>query len=417
MYNKSVFANGVRVVTEKIPSARTVSLGIWVDVGSRDEVPATSGISHFVEHMFFKGTTKRSAHQIAKVLDSFGGMANAFTSKDTTCLYSTVLDSKLPDLVELFADMFHHSRFADDEIDRERQVILQEISMVEDMPEDQIHEIFEASFWGDHSLARPVLGDPQVVGEMSGAQLRSYIEDHYAPTKVVISCAGKVDHEEICQLLEPHWGGFSWDSVNHDRVAPAPQRDLGKKVVSKDLEQVQLVMGAKGLEITSEDRFALVLLNTILGGNMSSRLFQEVREKRGLAYSISSFIESYIDCGYFGISCGVAPATINETQAIIADQLALIGTEANVSAAEMGHALDYTRGSLYLAAENLESRMTRNARNELYFGRHIPVSEVVSRFEQVTSAEISALAANIFSEPLCAVAMGPVAANEVNWVS
>ncbi len=416
MFNKSVFANGVRVVSERIPNARTVSLGIWVDVGSRDEVQASSGISHFLEHMFFKGTTTLTAQQIARELDSFGGMANAFTSKDTTCLYSTVLDSKLPDLIALFSDMFHHSQFVDDEIGRERQVILQEISMVEDIPEDQIHEIFEASFWGDNSLSRPVLGDQQVVGQMRGSQLHSYIQGLYAPTKIVISCAGNVDHQELCQLLEPLWADFSWGSEGHDRLAPVAQRDLVQKVVSKELEQVQLVMGAKGLEITSEDRYALVLLNTILGGNMSSRLFQEVREKRGLAYSISSFIESYVDCGYVGVSCGIAPASINQTLAVIGEQFRLLGKEEKLSREEMGHALDYTRGSLYLAAENLESRMTRNARNELYFGRQIPLAEVVSQFEKVTVTDVAVLARRIFAEPLCAVALGPVQEDEVNWV-
>lgn len=415
MYNKTVFANGLRVVSEKIPGTRTVSMGIWVDVGSRDEVPATSGISHFVEHMFFKGTTGRSAHQISRVLDSFGGMGNAFTSKDTTCLYSTVLDSKLPALIELFADMFHNSLFAADEVERERQVIQQEISMVEDMPEDQIHDIFEENFWGDNSLARPVLGDPKVVGQMTGAQLESYIEKHYAPTKVVISCAGNVDHNMLCQLLESQWGDFSQGSEGHNRLAPTPERGMVKKVVSKDLEQVQLVMGAKGIEITSEDRFALVLLNNILGGNMSSRLFQEVREKRGLAYSISSFVESYIDCGYVGVSCGVAPRSINDTLTVIGEQLLLIGKEKTLTSEEMELGLDYTRGSLYLAAENLESRMTRNARNELYFGRHIPLAEVVDRFEQVTAADIALLARKIFTDPLCGVVMGPVAENEVIW--
>ncbi|MBU0679799.1 MAG: insulinase family protein [Proteobacteria bacterium] len=415
MYNKTVFANGVRVVSEKIPGARTVSFGIWVDVGSRDEDQDVSGISHFVEHMFFKGTASRSAQQISRVLDSFGGMANAFTSKDTTCLYCTVLDSKLPELIELFADMFHHSQFDEDEVGRECQVILQEISMVEDIPEEQVHEIFEDSFWGEHSLARPVLGDPQVVDQMNRVRLQSYVEGHYAPGKVVISCAGNVEHHKFCQLLEPYWGGFSWGTKSQARLAPVSERVLKKNVVSKDIEQVQLVMGAKGLEITSDDRFALVLLNTILGGNMSSRLFQEIREKRGLAYSISSYIESYIDCGYVGISCGVAPASVNETLALINEQLLLAGNAEALSQEEMHNALDYTRGSLYLAAENLESRMTRNARNELYFERHIPLAEVVSSFEKVTVAEIAALAGKLFADPLAAVVMGPVAENEVRW--
>lgn len=415
MYNKTIFDNGVRVVSEKIPGSRTVSLGIWVDVGSRAEVQAISGISHFVEHMFFKGTPRRSPHQIARESDGFGGMANAFTSKDTICLYSTVLDSKLPGLVDLFADMFHHSNFDDDEVDRERQVILQEISMVEDIPEDQIHEIFEASFWGDHSLARPVLGDPEVVSTIKGSTLRGYIHDHYAPDKVVISCAGNVEHQELCELLEPLFSDFAWDAKIHNSVAPVPERAMNKKVVTKDLEQVQIVMGAKGIEITSEERFNLVLLNTILGGNMSSRLFQEVREKRGLAYSISSFIEAYIDCGYVGISCGVAPASVNETLTVIAEQLQLLGNEATLSKEEMGHALDYARSSVYLSAENLESRMTRNARNELYFGRYISLSEVVSHFEKVTAQDVAALAAKLFAEPLTAVAMGPVSEDEVRW--
>ncbi len=415
MFNKTIFNNGLRVVSEKIPGASTVSLGIWVDVGSRDEVQTTSGTSHFVEHMLFKGTERRSAQQIARELDSLGGMANAFTSKDTTCLYCTVLDSKLADLIDLFADMFHHSQFNEDEVGRERQVILQEISMVEDMPEDQIHEIFEASFWGNHPLCRPVLGDSKVVAEMTGAKLHDYVEQLYDPGKIVVSCAGNVDHNELCQLLEPLFAYFKNGKENGDRSTPVSHRKLGKKVVHKDLEQVQLVMGAKGIEITSEDRFAMVLLNTLLGGNMSSRLFQEIREKRGLAYSISSFIESYIDCGYLGISCGVAAKSVNETLALIVEQVNSLCNENTFSSTELGDALDYARSSVYLSAENLDSRMTRNARNELYFGRHIPLTEVVDRFEKVTAQEITALAAKIFSEPLCAVVMGPLAENEVIW--
>ncbi|MEN8257860.1 MAG: pitrilysin family protein [Thermodesulfobacteriota bacterium] len=416
MYNKTVLANGVRVVSEKIPGSCTVSLGVWLDVGSRDELPATSGISHFVEHMLFKGTQRRTPRDIARKLDSLGGMANAFTSKDTTCLYSTVVDSKLPTLIDLFADMFHNSQFDADEVGRERQVILQEISMVEDMPEDQIHEIFEDSFWGDNPLARPVLGDAKVVGAMTGSALHDYRQKKYAPGKVVISCAGNVDHQELCCLLEPLFAGSSWgEQAANGRSAPIADRSLAKRVVSRELEQVQMVLGAKGLEITSEERFTLVLLNTILGGNMSSRLFQEVREKRGLAYSISSFIESYTDCGYVGISCGVAPGSVNETLALVGEQLACLGKEDSLSSAEMGHALDYARSSVYLAAENLESRMTRNARNELYFGRHIPLAEVVERFEKVTPAEVSSLAGRIFADDLCAVVMGPVAENEVSW--
>ncbi|PLX48341.1 MAG: insulinase family protein [Desulfobulbaceae bacterium] len=417
MHNKTVFRNGLRVVSERVAGAHTVALGIWVDVGSRDETADVNGTSHFVEHMFFKGTARRSAHQISRQLDSFGGMANAFTSKDTTCLHATVLVDKLPELIDLFADMFHHSRFADDEVERERQVILQEISMVEDIPEDQVHDLFEALFWGEHALARPVLGDPQVVSGMTGKRLHDYVGEMYDPGRIVISCAGKVDHGELCTLLEPLFGEFSGPPGGPGRSAPAAERPLRRRAVTKEIEQVQLMMGVKALEITAPERYALVLLNTILGGNMSSRLFQEIREKRGLAYSITSFIESYIDCGYLGISCGVGPRAVNDTMALINEQLQQVTLEKNLLADEMRHALDYAHGSLYLAAESLDSRMARNARNELYFGRDIPLNEVVDQFSKVRAADIADLAARLFSGPLCIVAMGPLTEIEVVWPS
>ena len=415
MYQKTTLPNGVRLLTENIPHVHTASLGIWVDVGSRDESAANNGISHFLEHMFFKGTRSRSANELAIELDRLGGMANAFTSKDTTCLYSTVMHSQLPELVELLGDMFCNSLFAPEEIQREQQVILQEIAMAEDTPEDVAAELFEQGFWGDHSLARTILGDPAVVAAMDQAQLQNYLADTYLAQRLVVSCAGRLDHDELCRLLEPYFSAGLSNGAGPDRQQPAQQRPASLQVLTKPLEQVQLVLGVDGLAVASEERFKLVLLNILLGGNMSSRLFQEVREKRGLAYGISTFIESYIDSGLFGVTCGVAPERLNETVAVIANEFKRCGEAATYSEAEFARSLDYARASLYLSAENLEARMTRNARNEFYFGRHVSLEEVMAEFDKVSVADLVELGQRLFSQPCHGTVVGPIAEAEVDW--
>lgn len=415
MHKKTTLDTGLRIVTENIPNTRTAALGIWVDVGSRDETAINNGTSHFLEHMFFKGTESRTAQQISKELDCFGGMSNAFTSKDTTCLYATVPADKLIDLASLLADVFTGSVFAQQEVSREAQVILQEIAMVEDMPDDQAYEQFETDFWAGHALGQTVLGDADVVASMTSEKLFAYIDTMYHPQNVVISCAGKVDHESFCASLEPLFSGFSRSDVLFTRTAPQAKRPLLKRVVQKDLEQVHLLVGAKGINITSDKRFALVLLNTLLGGNMSSRLFQEVREKRGLAYSISTFVESYVDCGYLGITGGVSPTTVNEALEIIWTQLQAVSSVDLISDEEFRLALDYSRASLFLAGENLEARMTRNARNEFYFGRNITLDEVAESIARVTPDDIAHLARELFAGELGCLAMGDVTKDAVAW--
>ncbi len=415
MYKKTTFSNGVRVVSETIPHVHTASLGVWIDVGSRDEDASCNGISHFLEHMFFKGTRTRSARLLATDLDRLGGMANAFTSKDTTCLYSTVLHSQLTDLVEVLGEMFRYSSFAPEEINREQQVILQEIAMAEDTPEDMVGEIFEAGFWGEHSLHRSILGPADIVANTDRAMLTEYLSERYRADKVLISCAGRADHDEVCELLAPYFADGLATGLGPQRQAPRGDRPGHKQVVTKPLEQVQLIIGVDGMEVTSEERFKLVLLNILLGGNMSSRLFQQIREQRGLAYSISTFIESYIDCGMFGISCGVAPENVMESLAVIGAELASCGDIASYSKDEFARTLDYARASLYLSAENLEARMTRNARNELYFGRKVGLDEVMAEFNKVTMAEVAELGHTLFSRPLHATLFGPIAGNEVDW--
>jgi predicted Zn-dependent peptidase len=415
MHKKTTLDTGLRIVTEHIPNVRTAALGIWIDVGSRDETILNNGTSHFLEHMFFKGTKKRTAHQISMTFDRFGGMSNAFTSKDTTCLYATVPAGKLKDLAHLMADMFTCSRFVQQEIDRESQVILQEIAMVADMPDDQAYEQFEHDFWGDHALGQTVLGQADVVASMTTEKLLQHIKSLYHPRNVVVSCAGKVNHEEFCSMMEPLFADFKSGDLSCTRTTPVQERVLQKRVVSKQFEQVHLLLGVKGLHLASEQRFVLVLLNTLLGGNMSSRLFQEIREKRGLAYSISSFVESYADCGYLGISGGVAPETVNETLAVIHGQLQSLMQPENIGVEEFQYTLDHAQASLFLSGENLESRMIRNARNEFYFNRDISLDEVSARIAKVTRLQVAELAHELFSESLSGLVMGDVQEKDIVW--
>ena len=406
---KTVLDNGVRIITEREPS-RLVSLGIWVEVGSRDEDEGNNGSAHFAEHMFFKGTRRRDAQQIAREFDILGGMSNAFTSNEHTSYYATVLDSQLPGAVDLLADIFFNSLFSQAEIELERQVILQEIAMVEDTPDDRVHELFSGRFWQGHPLANTVLGRPEVVEGMVGKKLRDYVRRKYLPGRIIISAAGNVDHDRFVELWRP------WlDKLVAPKRIPAklkPPRSGGPgslTVITRPLEQEHLVLGCAGLAGDSGDRYALLLLNTILGGNMSSRLFQEIREKRGLAYSVYSYLVSHSDCGYAGVYLGVDPESMPEVLALVRHELRRLHTEA-VSAEELADAVDYVRAGMYLAAENMEARMTRLARNEYTFGRDIAMEEVAGAIEKVTQEDLLNLAGRIFgTDQLTMAAIGPVA--------
>lgn len=415
-FQKTTFANGVRVISESLPHHHTTSLGIWIDVGSRDEDASNNGISHFLEHMFFKGTRHHSARQLATRLDALGGMANAFTAKDTTCLYATVLDKQLAELINLLGEMLCHSIFSPEEISREQQVILQEIAMAEDTPEDVAAELFEQAFWGDHPLRQSILGPSTNIENMDQDRLTAYLDQQYHGTRILISGAGKIDHEQLCAQLFPYFGEKIVCGPGSPRLSPRPQRPTTPQVVHKSLEQVQLILGVESLPATAANRLQLVLLNILLGGNMSSRLFQQVREKRGLAYSISSFMEAYNDCGLFGISSAVAPDKVNETLAVICQELHRCGDEGSYSSEEFQRTLDYAKASLYLAAENPEARMTRNARNELYFGRNIGLAEVTAGLQAVTHQQVAQLAQELFQQqPLHATLLGPISPTEVAW--
>ena len=409
LHRKTVLDNGTRLITERVPS-RLASVGIWVEVGSRDENPANSGSAHFLEHMFFKGTRRRDAQQIAREFDILGGMSNAFTSVEHTCYYATVLDDRLAGAVDLLADIFCNSLLSQEEIELERQVILQEIAMVEDTPDDRVHELFGAHFWGEHPLGNTVLGRAEVVAAMDRDSLQRYLAESYLPSRLVIAAAGNVDHDEFVALsrpwleklepVEPLAGG--------GRRPPAKTANGGTIVAVRPLEQEHLVLGCAGLPAAAPERYQLLLLNTILGGNMSSRLFQEVREKRGLAYSIFSYLTSHADSGYVGIYMGVEPDSLDEALSLVHGELRRIRRE-EPGTEELAAGVDYLRAGMYLAAENMEARMNRLARNELTFGRDVAIEEVVAGIEAVTPEDLQCLAKRLFEgEQLSIAAIGPV---------
>ncbi|MCB2192799.1 MAG: insulinase family protein [Deltaproteobacteria bacterium] len=390
MVNKTTLDNGVRLVTEKLPNAYSVTAGLWMEVGSRDEEPAQGGISHFIEHMAFKGTARRDALAIARELDRLGGMANAFTSKETTCFHARTLAEHLNTISDLLTDIFLHPAYDPTEVERERQVILQEICAVEDTPDELVHVLFGQNFWSGHPLGRPVLGSTESVGALSRQDLVDYLAQRYAPANLVVAAVGQIEHQQIVDLLGSALAELPILPPREARTAPAGKPGL--VVVPRQCEQVHVAMGAPGPSATDPDRFAAALLNVILGGNMSSRLFQEVREKRGLAYAVFSYLSSYSDSGVFGVYMGVAPGRSPEALKVVRAELARLAVEP-VSEEELEHAKEHTKGSILLGAENPDSRMFRLARTEFNFGREVTLEEVVAKIEAVQVGDLTRVAA------------------------
>lgn len=403
--SKTILPNGVQVVSEHIPNVRSVSLGIWVTVGSRDEQSHENGISHFIEHMIFKGTERRSALDIAKAFDRVGGLSNAFTSRESTCFHAKVMDTHISYILDLLADIFLHSRFDPSEVERERQVILQEINMVEDTPDELVHELFGQFFWGDNGMGRSILGTSKMVRTISSEQMRRYVETAYIGPRVCIAAAGNIRHEAFARSVSSLFAEISAASGPTTRLTPIPKSGL--MLYPRDLEQVHLVLGSRGPATVDDRRYAALILNVILGGSMSSRLFQEIREKRGLAYSIYSFLCSYRDAGLLGIYAGLAPNHVAQVTEIIIRELRRLSEEP-LDETELGAARDHVKGGLLLSAENTDTRMTRLARNEIDFGRHISYEDAAQAIDQVTPEEVQALVGDCLTEGLSMVALGPV---------
>ena len=393
MPKKTSLPNGVRIVSERIPHVRSVSMGVWVDVGARDESDDQSGLSHLIEHMIFKGTTRRSAYQIAKEFDAIGGHTNAFTSMETTCYHARVMDEHQETMLDILSDIFLNSVFDPVEIERERPVIFQEISMMEDSPEEFIHLLAGGDFWGSHPLGRSILGSRENILKFDAGRIKNFFREFYHPERIIISIAGNVDHQYIVDRLAP-----AFDTIDVGPPLPlraAPQLAPHSSVHQRTLEQIQVCLSAPALAITDPRRFALSLMNTIAGGNMSSRLFQQIREQRGLAYSIYSFVTSYVDTGMFGVCTGVTAENVIRTLELILQSLSQL-CRTPVTAGELRHAKAYTKGNLFLAAESVDNHMVRLAQNEFYFGTFIPIEHVVERIEAVTAEDIQLLAGELF---------------------
>ncbi|MBN1930353.1 MAG: insulinase family protein [Desulfobacterales bacterium] len=403
---KTTLENGIRIVTKNMPYVRSISMGVWVHVGARDEKLSENGLSHFIEHMIFKGTGKRSSFQIAKEFDAIGGHTNAFTTMEHTCYHAKVVDSHLTNMVDILSDIFLNSVFDATEVEKERFVILQEIGMVEDTPDEYIHVLFGNNFWSENSLGRSILGSRENIISFNSNTIKSFFTHFYQPERIVISFAGKLNHDEIVDLVEPLFSSIRSSNGFPERITP--QGCPAIKLHQKELEQVHLCLGTKGISITDPQRYALSLLNTILGGNMSSRLFQEIRENRGLAYSVFSFISSHVDTGLFGVYAGIDPNKTSEAIEVIIEEMNQLKTKP-VNADELHDAVEHTKGSLMLASESTDNQMVRLAQNEIHFGRHIPLLEVLAEIESVTTDEILHLAESLFqTKQMGLTVLGPI---------
>jgi predicted Zn-dependent peptidase len=386
--------NGLVVVTEKMPHVRSVAVGIWLGTGSRGESPARNGIAHFIEHMVFKGTERRTAEEIAQAMDSVGGMLDAFTAKEMTCFNAKVLDEHLPIAFDVLSDLVLRPRFDDADIVKEKQVVLEEIKMDEDNPESVIHEMFTQNFWRGHPLGLPILGTPQTVPQFSRDALFECFHPWYAPNNTVITAAGNLEHARLVDLVSREFGGATRAGAVAARTAPQTHAGVEQRN-KQELEQVHIVLGVPSYPLAHERRYAASLLNIILGGGMSSRLFQNIRERQGLAYAIFSELSPYTDSGVLSVYAGTSRESATQLIRSVVEEFRRIQQEA-VSAEELRRAKDHLKGSMMLSLESTSARMSNLARQAMYFNRFVSLDEMLASIEIVTREEVLAIAQDFF---------------------
>jgi predicted Zn-dependent peptidase len=412
MYSKTVLENGVRIVSEKLDHYRSVSIGIWVNAGSREEKAVENGISHFIEHMIFKGTRTRNSLQIAKQLDVIGGLSNAFTGKEYTCFHSRVLGRHFNTLADILSDIFLNSIFDPLDMERERQVILQEISMVEDTPDENIHELFNHLYWMGHPLAMSTLGTGETVSSLRKETIRDYIGRFYTADRIIIAAAGSIDHDVLVGFFQPLFEGLK--SGNGRQGSAVPKGNANVKSLWKELEQAHVCLGGAAPHLSSQYRFAGAILNTLLGGNMSSRLFQEIREKRGLAYSVYSFVSAYADTGQMGVYAAMDPQNVNRALEVIQREVKAL-QNGDISPSDLEAAREHLIGGVLLGSESADTRMMRLAKSEYIFGRYIGYDELIADLEKVTLDEVVHVARQAFRDDgVSMVILGPVKEEDVD---
>ncbi|MBB1244200.1 insulinase family protein [Streptomyces durbertensis] len=410
---KTVLPGGLRVVTETLPSVRSATFGIWVHVGSRDETPALGGATHYLEHLLFKGTRRRSALDISAALDAVGGEMNAFTAKEYTCYYARVLDTDLPLAIDVVCDMLTGSLIRAEDLDAERGVILEEIAMTEDDPGDCVHDLFAHTMFGDTPLGRPVLGTVDTVNALTRDRVARFYRKHYDPTHLVVAAAGNIDHHTVVRRVRAAFEQAG--ALRNEDAVPVPPRAGSRRVrtagrvelLDRRTEQAHVVLGMPGLARTDERRWALSVLNAALGGGMSSRLFQEVREKRGLAYSVYSYTSGYADCGLFGVYAGCRPGQVSDVLKICRDELAQVAAH-GLPDDELRRAVGQLSGSTVLGLEDTGALMHRIGKSELCWGEQMSVDDMLARIAAVTPEDVREVAAEVLGQRPSLSVIGPL---------
>ncbi len=410
---RTTLPGGLRVVTETLPSVRSATFGIWAHVGSRDETPSLNGATHYLEHLLFKGTEKRSALDISSAIDAVGGEMNAFTAKEYTCYYARVLDTNLPLAIDIVCDMLTGSLIRAEDVDAERGVILEEIAMTEDDPGDVVHDLFAKTMFGDTPLGRPVLGTVDTVEALSADRIRRFYKKHYDPTHLVVAAAGNIDHATVVRQVRKAFERAG--ALSRTDAVPLDPRD-GSRVIrtagrvehlNRKTEQAHVVLGMPGLSRTDDRRWAMGVLNTALGGGMSSRLFQEVREKRGLAYSVYSYTSSFADCGLFGVYAGCRPGQVHDVLKICRDELEKVAAD-GLPDEEIDRAVGQLSGSTVLGLEDTGALMNRIGKSELAWGDHISVDDMLARMAAVTPDDVREVAAEVLGHRPSLSVIGPL---------
>ncbi|MBV8083028.1 MAG: insulinase family protein [Candidatus Eremiobacteraeota bacterium] len=405
-YTKTILPNGIRVITEHMPLVRSASIGLWVGVGSSHEAAPLRGISHCIEHMLFKGTRSRSARDIAEQMDSIGGNLNAFTDKETTCYHARVVDDTVEATLDLIGDMFLHSKFEPAELRKEQGVILEEIRMYDDSPEEVAHDVFIRSVWAGSPLGDPTIGYEETVKAVTPEAIAAYMGERYTPDSVVLTAAGNVDHEAIVAQAQALLGDMHGTNAGGD--PPQPTFVPANVVRHKDCEQVYVLFGSEGTSARDECRYSATLLDTVLGGGMASRLFHEIREKRGLVYSVYSSHNPYRNAGLLTVAASTSPTHAAEVVSLVREELARMA-EHGVTEAELARAKQHVKGGLLLSLESTSTRMLRLGRSELNVGRHVPAEEIIERVEAATKDDVDRLAASMFAtERIALTVLGPV---------
>jgi predicted Zn-dependent peptidase len=412
MYQKSILPNGIRVVSETIPYVKSVTLGIWIGTGSRFEEEYNHGISHFIEHLMFKGTVRRSAKDIAETVDAIGGQLNAFTAKEYTCYYLKVLDSHADLAMDVLSDMLLSSRFAEDDIDKERQVVLEEVHMYEDSPDELVHDIHLDTTWPKHPLGRNILGTTDSIGRFNRKLVTDYCREFYTADNVVIAASGNITHEELVRLATHYFAAMT--GKKRDLAITAPTLTPARTIISKDIEQVHVCLGTVSVPQDYPEIYPVYIMNNILGGGISSRLFQAIREERGLAYSVYSYQNNYKDAGLLTIYAGTRPSNVNEVINLIIDNLKELKNK-GISQQELVKSKEQIKGSLLLGLESSSSRMSRIGKMEVTLGKFVTLDEVVAKIDKVTLQDINQMVEQMFTtENLCFTALGPIDSNTIN---